>query len=80
IEAPCPFISKKDRIKILRREKWYESMDLLEKRHKNFKLQLSKAIEKISKKFEEKEKLRSCKRCGEPTSEEICGFCRIFGN
>jgi len=80
IEAPCPFISKKDRIKILRRERWYESMDLLEKRHKNFKLQLSKAIEKISKKFEEKENLKSCKRCGEPTSEEICGFCRIFGN
>jgi len=78
IEAQCPFISEKDKIKILRREKWYRTINLLEKRHKNFKLQLSKSIEKISKKFEEKEKLKSCKRCGEPTSEDICGFCKIF--
>jgi tRNA(Ile)-lysidine synthase TilS/MesJ len=78
IKAPCPFISRKDKIKILRREKWYETIDLLEKRHKNFKLQLSRAIEKISKKFEESEKLKACLKCGEPTSEDICGFCKIF--
>jgi len=26
------------------------------------------------------EKLRTCSVCGEPTSGDVCAYCRIFGN
>ncbi|HID25260.1 MAG TPA: hypothetical protein EYP23_02190 [Thermoplasmata archaeon] len=63
----------------MKREKWYETIYGIEKWHKKFRNQMIRAIEKMSEYFEaEMEEIRSCKVCGEPTSQDVCGFCKLL--
>jgi len=64
-----------------RREKWYETIDEIERWQKNFKLLTIKSIYKMSDYFKpaaEESPILECAKCGEPTSTEICSFCRLL--
>ncbi|OYT41816.1 MAG: arginosuccinate synthase [Candidatus Aenigmarchaeota archaeon ex4484_224] len=72
----CPYTP----IKLKKIKKWNELTKFFEEKFgRNFKIQLLSSLIKISKKFEEKEEIKKCKICGEPTNQEICSFCKIFG-
>lgn len=64
-----------------RKDKWTESLREIDKRMPDFKIKIAKTLEKINISLEgthEKEgKIKECKVCGEPTSEEICAICKI---
>lgn len=62
----------------LRREKWYRTIYEIEKRHKDFRYRFALALARASQFFPRGGGVRECKICGEPTSEEICAFCKIF--
>jgi len=50
----------------------------IEEWQKDFRFQLAKSIEKMSNFFESKETpIRECSICGEPTSQEVCAFCKL---
>jgi len=62
-----------------RRKKWYETIENIEKWQPNFKEYFLKGIIALAEKIKtEEEKIKECKICGEPTSENICAFCRIL--
>lgn len=63
-----------------KRENWYKVLYDIEKWNKNFRQQMISAISDISPLFKKEENLNTCSLCGEPTSGEICAYCRIFGN
>ena len=63
----------------LKKRKWFKTIDEIEKRHRNFKIQTIKAIEEMSEFFKSEEKLRECSVCGEPTNKEVCAFCNLIG-
>ncbi|HIQ50111.1 MAG TPA: adenine nucleotide alpha hydrolase family protein [Nanoarchaeota archaeon] len=69
----CPYTPFKSK-------KWYEIIYNIEKLHKEFRYQMAKSIASSTRFFEnlysEKEILE-CKLCGEPTEQEICGFCKL---
>ena len=75
-ENICPYAAIKSKID-KKREKWYQTINEIEKWQKNFKISMIRAIVKMSNFFEFKEELRECSRCGEPTNKEICAFCRL---
>jgi len=63
-----------------RRANWYKILYDIEKWNRNFRQQMISAINDISPLFMKDEKLRTCSVCGEPTSGDVCAYCRIFGN
>lgn len=61
------------------REKWYETLQQIERRHKNFRYQMARSMVKMSKFFGvETSQFLECSVCGEPTNQKVCGFCRLF--
>ncbi len=60
------------------RKKWYETLDEIEKRHKGFKRRFARSIVKMADFFPTEGELRECERCGEPTSQSVCAFCKLF--
>lgn len=76
-EDVCPYTYLNCRID-LKREKWYRIIRHIEEEHKNFRHQMMTSIIKMSEFFTTKNSLKECSICGEPTSQEICGFCKLF--
>ena len=68
-EEICPYAKSSNR------EKWLKFLECMDE---NTKRRMIKSISEI--KFEEskKKEIRECKVCGEPTDQEVCGFCRLF--
>jgi tRNA(Ile)-lysidine synthase TilS/MesJ len=77
-ENVCPYLRDKCRLN-LKMEKWFTLIENLEKVHKNFKIQLMGSIVELSRLIKFPQEIKECKVCGEPSSEEICSFCKIFG-
>jgi len=72
----CPYTNSKYHVD-MKREKWYETIYSIESWQKNFRRQMIRSIEKMSKYFEREEEVKTCKICGEPTNQEVCGFCKL---
>jgi len=70
--APCSRCSY-----FLRRDKWNEILKLIDDKKPDFKINFVKSLEEVELKIKEESKLKECKKCGEPTSEEICAFCKL---
>ena len=62
---------------MLRKDKWREILEFLEKKRRGFKISFVKNLEKLEMRIPEK-KLRECEVCGEPTNLKICSFCKMF--
>lgn len=75
-EDVCPHIALKCKID-RKREKWYQTINEIERWQKNFKISMIRAIVRMSDLFEIEEKLRECSKCGEPTNKEVCAFCNL---
>ena len=74
----CPFLNKK--MIDVTRERWFKEIYEIEKWNKNFRLHFIKGIVKISEQLQTRlTKPVACKKCGEPTKEKICRFCRLIG-
>lgn len=76
-EDVCPHTYLNCRID-LNRERWYRIIHRIEEEHKNFRQQMTHSIIKMSDFFATNDSLKECSICGEPTSQEICGFCKLF--
>jgi len=77
-ENLCPYTFLKQQID-KRREKWYETIENIEMWQPNFKEYFLKGIIALAEKIKtEENEIKECKICGEPTSENICAFCRIL--
>lgn len=62
-----------------RRNRWYETIEEIEKWQPDFKGHFLKGIISLAEKINNKdEELGECEICGEPTSKRICAFCRIL--
>ncbi len=63
---------------------WKEIFYDIEEKKKNFRYQMILSIWEMADFFpEEKREIGECKRCGEPTSGEVCAFCKLrerYGN
>ena len=60
---------------------WKEIFYEIEKKKKYFRTEMINSIAIAAEFFPEEEReLRECKICGEPSNNEICGFCRILNN
>jgi len=73
--TPCPYASEalRNDIRIM--------LNRIEERHAGMKFTIFKSIEKIRPALEElaeKEGLRECRKCGEPTTEKICKTCQML--
>jgi uncharacterized protein (TIGR00269 family) len=75
-EKACPYFPEKKKA-YEKTEKWYDIVNKLEEDFPGFKEKMINSIEKISNYFYEEENLANCKLCGEPTSKEICSFCKL---
>jgi uncharacterized protein (TIGR00269 family) len=75
-ESVCPYFPEK-RKTYEKIKKWYDVIYNLEEEFPGFKGKIINSIEKISSYFYEENNLKNCKICGEPTSKEICTFCRL---
>jgi tRNA(Ile)-lysidine synthase TilS/MesJ len=75
-ESVCPYFSEKGKI-YEKTKKWYDVIYELDEEFPDFKKKIINSIEKISSYFYKEEEPKSCKICGEPTSKEICTFCRL---
>jgi uncharacterized protein (TIGR00269 family) len=75
-EKYCPYFREKKKA-YEKTEKWYDIVNKLEEDFPGFKEKMINSIEKISNYFYEEENLANCKLCGEPTSKEICAFCKL---
>ena len=75
-ETVCPYFSNKMK-DYEKAKKWYGVIHKIESEVPGFKERLINSIEKISEYFYKDEELMSCKVCGEPTSGEVCAFCRL---
>jgi tRNA(Ile)-lysidine synthase TilS/MesJ len=75
-ESVCPFFSDKRKI-YEETKKWYDVIYKLDKEFPKFKERIINSIEKVSDYFYEEDNLKNCKICGEPTSKEICAFCKL---
>ena len=60
------------------REKWYEVLEEIEKRQRGFRLKFAEAVVKMASFFPSEGELRECEVCGEPTSQAVCAFCKLF--
>ncbi len=58
--------------------KWKPIVEMIENEHPGFKLAMIKSIERFDYPVSTQE-LGECKVCGEPTSQEVCAFCKILG-
>ncbi len=67
----CPFSHRS-------KSKWRVIADEIETKDPGFKLSVVKALEKFDYPVKTQE-LKECKICGEPTSAEVCSYCRIMG-
>jgi len=72
---PCPYAQEalRNDIRVI--------LNRIEERHAGTKFTIFKAIEKIRpalEKISEKEGLRECVACGEPTTEKICKTCQML--
>lgn len=75
IAEPCPFAENKF---LAGRRKWYEMLYYIEKFQKDFRYGMAKSIASASRFFKSEEnEIKECKICGEPSSQEICGFCKL---
>ncbi len=74
----CPYVSLKRRLDRKRR-RWYETIYEIESWQPNFRRIFVDSIIASSDFFRaaESSPLRECARCGEPTSLEVCAFCRF---
>jgi uncharacterized protein (TIGR00269 family) len=70
--APCSRCSY-----VLRKDKWNDILRLIDTKKPDFKINFVKGLEEVEFKIAEEMKLRECAKCGEPTSQKICGFCRL---
>lgn len=64
----------------IRRKKWYQTIDEIERWQPNFKENFLRSIVKFASVLQKSlsmELLKECKICGEPTNLEICGFCKL---
>lgn len=77
-EDVCPHVVLKCKID-KKREKWYQTINEIERWQRGFKSSMIKAIVRMSDFFVIEENLRECSRCGEPTNKNICAFCRLTG-
>jgi len=72
---PCPYASEAMRNDVR------EMLDKIEDRHTGTKFTIFRSIERIRPALEEmveKEVLRVCDECGEPTTERTCRICRML--
>lgn len=77
-EDKCPYIFLKQKID-KRRKKWYETIENIEMWQPDFKEHFLKGIISITEKIKtDRDEIKECEICGEPTSEKICAFCRIL--
>lgn len=77
-EDICPHSLLKQKID-KRREKWYKIIEEISNWQPNFREYFLEGIIEIAKVLSSnKERLRECKLCGEPTNTEICAFCRLL--
>jgi len=72
---PCPYASEalRNDIRIM--------LNRMEERHAGIKFTIFKSIDKIRPALEElaqKEILRECEECGEPTTERVCKTCQML--
>lgn len=68
----CCYLTKKQDSKL------FEIINFSNRIYKDFGVQLLKSIINFNKKYKiEKEEIRECKKCGEPTNKEICAFCKL---
>ncbi len=67
----CPFSHRQ-------RSKWRLIADEIESRNPGFKLSVVKALENFDYPVGVTG-LRECSICGEPTSQDVCSFCKIIG-
>ncbi len=76
-ESACVY-SKSSAI-IRKRENWYRMLYSFERLQKDFRYLLAQSVAEMSRFFEKtcKEEFKECKLCGEPTSQEVCGFCKL---
>jgi uncharacterized protein (TIGR00269 family) len=73
--VPCPYASTALRNDIR------NMLNALEERHSGTKFTIFRSIERIRSALEastEKEQLRTCKLCGEPTTSVVCMSCQML--
>ena len=73
--VPCPYASEalRNDVRLM--------LNRMEEKHAGLKFTIFRAIEKIRPALEataEKEGLRECSECGEPTTDEICKTCQML--
>ena len=73
VKKVCPYFLKKIDPK---RIEWEKEINRISQFEKDFKKKFMRAILKFSDCFK-LEEAKECKLCGEPTSKEICAFCRL---
>ncbi|MCD6403218.1 MAG: adenine nucleotide alpha hydrolase family protein [Candidatus Aenigmarchaeota archaeon] len=69
VQAKCPFKPS---------HKWKKIVNEIERKVPNFKLNFVKSLERFPE-IEYESVLRECKICGEPSSSEVCSFCKVVG-
>jgi len=72
---PCPYAQE------ALRNDMRVMLNRLEEKHAGMKFTIFKSLEKIRpalEKIAEKERLRECTECGEPTTERICKTCQML--
>ncbi len=66
----CPYA------KTSNKSKWFKFLACIDE---NTKKQMIESISEMEFESVKKGGIRECKVCGEPTNQEVCGFCRTFG-
>ncbi|MCD6367561.1 MAG: adenine nucleotide alpha hydrolase family protein [Candidatus Aenigmarchaeota archaeon] len=76
-EMPCPYLSIKRKMD-KNRDKWFEIVENISRINPNFREQMMLGIMNVAEKFSSNLSVpNKCKICGEPTSGEICSFCKL---
>lgn len=77
IEDLCPHVYVSCRIDPTR-EMWYKFINDISQWRPDFRERMMRGVAKLAVKLPQSDgQLRTCKVCGEPTSTEICAFCRL---
>ena len=58
--------------------RWREVGEIVEERVPGFKLSIARGLEKLNI-VVDAPRFKSCKVCGEPSSGDVCSFCRLIG-
>lgn len=64
----------------LKKDKWHEILKMIDEKRPDFKINLVRGLEQIEINFKQKERIRECSICGEPTNLEICAVCKLKAN